>query len=149
MTELNRLYVSGSITGLERNVYTTAFHAAVQDGLAKGWLPINPLNVSACDDHSCLQMEYNSLQPASGDTYGQHTWECYMRHDIMAMMGCSTILMLQGWRRSKGARLELSLAAQLGMPILFMPDFPDFDTFMEKAERQLLGHNTESVNDRV
>lgn len=151
MSELNTLYISGVITGLEQQEYTERFAQAERWALYKGWNPINPLSVSACDDQSCLQMEYNSLQPASGHSYGKHTWECYLRHDLRAMMGCSSILMLQGWRRSKGARLELSLAAQLGMPILFMPDFPHFDVYMEKAEKQLLGdmyHNPDQLNDR-
>lgn len=50
------------------------------------------------------------------------TWADYMREDIKAMMDCEAIVMLPEWETSKGARVELSLAFDLGMPVLFLDD---------------------------
>jgi hypothetical protein len=41
------------------------------------------------------------------------TWQEYMREDIKALMDCDGIFMLDGWNRSKGARVEKELAEEL------------------------------------
>lgn len=49
----------------------------------------------------------------------EHDWSCYMRADIAAMMNCDAILMMAGWRHSRGAQLELYVALQVGMHSYF------------------------------
>lgn len=45
------------------------------------------------------------------------TWQLCMRADIIALMACDYIILLQGWGSSKGALLELHNAVLLGMPV--------------------------------
>ena len=48
---------------------------------------------------------------------GEAAWNKYLRADIVAMMACDSIVLLPGWSRSKGARLELSIALALGFAV--------------------------------
>lgn len=44
-------------------------------------------------------------------------WEWYMRRTLQMMLDCDEIVLLPGWRDSKGARIERDLAEKLGMPV--------------------------------
>ena len=46
----------------------------------------------------------------------------YMRRDIEALLKCESIVMLHGWEKSAGARLELEIAKELEMNIFFLGD---------------------------
>jgi len=46
-------------------------------------------------------------------------WHHHMRADIAGMMSCDAIYMLRGWRNSRGARLELHIALELGLEPFF------------------------------
>lgn len=64
---------------------------------------VNPLNVRPeCD----------------GNEDGTHTWACWMRWDLKAMMDCEAICLLPGWNKSKGALVEHRLAVELGFTVL-------------------------------
>lgn len=45
------------------------------------------------------------------------SWDDYMRRDIIHLMTCKRIYMLEGWESSKGAAIEHNLAVQLGLEI--------------------------------
>lgn len=47
------------------------------------------------------------------------TWEEYMREAVRLMMDCDCIVMLRDWKKSKGAKIEHSLAKKLGYTILY------------------------------
>ncbi|WP_411815516.1 DUF4406 domain-containing protein [Gordonia sp. SND2] len=49
-------------------------------------------------------------------------WTYYLRKDIRLMLDCDTIIMLTGWRNSRGAVLERHIAAELGMRIRELAD---------------------------
>ena len=94
---LNRIYISGPMTGMPEFNYP-AFHAAARRLRQAGWDVINPAeNFGGCTD-----------LPR----------EVYMRLDVTHMVACSAIAMLPGWRTSRGARVEYLLAHELGMEIL-------------------------------
>lgn len=57
--------------------------------------------------------------PAEGEPDPKKTWADYMREDLAALLRCRAIYMLKGWRRSKGARLELYVAKALGYMVLY------------------------------
>lgn len=44
-------------------------------------------------------------------------WSFYIREDLRALLDCDEIMLLPGWKGSKGARLERRLAKALGMKI--------------------------------
>jgi hypothetical protein len=45
-------------------------------------------------------------------------WADYLRHDLGLLCGCDTIVLMDGWHKSKGARLEHHIAVELGMQVL-------------------------------
>lgn len=46
------------------------------------------------------------------------TWEACMRNDIKVLMDADVVAVLPGWKASKGARLEITIASALGMQIV-------------------------------
>lgn len=94
-----KTYISGPMTGLP-DLNFPAFFAAAEKLRAQG---------------------RNIVNPAEDDTPGLE-WHQYLREDIRALVDCSAIHMLPGWELSKGARLELHIAEQLGMAITYEQD---------------------------
>jgi len=95
-----KIYVSGKITGLDLEVAHQNFDVGVQYLKAQGFEPINPMD----------------LVPYHPDL----TWKDYMRADIKALCDCDGILMISGWRKSKGAKLERHIAKSLGLNIMYL-----------------------------
>lgn len=90
-----RLYVSGRMSDLPGHNYP-AFHQAAAELRAAG---------------------YDVDSPAEGQPDTPMTWADYMRADIPRMLACDGVATLDGWRESRGARLEVYIAGQLGMPV--------------------------------
>jgi DNA-binding transcriptional regulator YdaS (Cro superfamily) len=91
-----RIYIAGPMTGYPE-LNHPAFHAEAARLRAAG------LNV---------------VSPAEVTLDGNPTWFDYMRADLRLMMRCSTICLLPGWRRSKGARIEYLVAKCLGFEVM-------------------------------
>lgn len=77
---------------------------------------------------------YNVENPAEndGDTLGEaienaneskHEYSYYMRKDITRLAKCDGIVMLPGWRDSRGANLEYTIARDLEIPAYTFQDF--------------------------
>ena len=47
----------------------------------------------------------------------------YLRGDLAELLECDGIIMLKGWPKSKGARLELEVAISLDFPVWFYDEF--------------------------
>ncbi|MDR2186373.1 MAG: DUF4406 domain-containing protein [Treponema sp.] len=47
-------------------------------------------------------------------------WETCMRYCLKAMLDCGGIALLRGWQHSRGARMELTLAGQLKIPVVYL-----------------------------
>ena len=88
-----KIYISGPMTGLSE-YNKPAFMNAERRIRKAGHEPVNPAALP--HDHG-------------------HTWEEYMREDIKALMYCDAILLLDGWEKSKGAVIEFTLAAHVGI----------------------------------
>ena len=56
-----------------------------------------------------------------GET-GDAAWDRYLRADIAAMMTCKQIVLLPGWPKSRGAKMELSIALGLGFEVFYWLD---------------------------
>lgn len=57
------------------------------------------------------------------------SWEAAMKRSIFRMLSCDAVYLLPGWTRSRGARLEVFLAGELGIPIISTP--------LEASEKQV------------
>lgn len=120
-----KVYISGPISAKIEG--TTAEQRKERFMLCEQWIllhtrmePINPLKVQACPDHSCGGAANNLIQGVD-DAHPDHSWECWMRHDIKALLDCQAIVLLPGWDQSPGATMECDIARTLGM----IPYFAD------------------------
>lgn len=113
-----KVYLSGPISGLTKEEYTELFRRARQVATELGHEVVNPLEVNACADMSCVDLD----DPPEGQ--GLHSWQCYLRYDLKEMLDCQAIAMLPGFEESRGANLELYVAEAVGMVIFtFRADF--------------------------
>jgi len=58
-------------------------------------------------------------------------WHKAMRLCVSELAKCGGIALLQGWQRSKGAALELKLAQELHIPVVFVEQPVDYITLNE------------------
>lgn len=99
--ERPKVYISGPITGRGAVEYKIDFNSA------ELWL---------------TGLGYDVINPVSYDIIEDGTWEDYMKRDLKMLMDCDYIYMLDGWERSKGARMEIYIATELGIKILLLDE---------------------------
>jgi len=97
MASFGKIYISGKISGIE-SIAPALFEQAEMKLIALGWEVINPTTIKHIDLDS---------------------WIGCMKTDIIELMKCDSIFMLSNWETSKGAIIELKLAADLGMKIMY------------------------------
>lgn len=98
---MNRIYVAGPMTGLEEFNYP-AFRAASAALTAIGY---------DVDDPS------TNDNPTPGDYHG------WLRAGLAQLIRCDAVALLPGWEASNGARLEVNVAATLGMRVAPLIDW--------------------------
>lgn len=59
------------------------------------------------------------FNPSTIDLGKDATWQDYMKIDLKILLECSSIVMLEGWEKSKGALLEWNIARALNLKILY------------------------------
>lgn len=95
--EPNRIYVSGPMTGYP-DCNFAAFHAAAERLARAGWKVFNP-----------------------AENFGGRKdlpREAYLRLDLAMLAQCDAIAMLPGWEDSRGAKLEYTVARELGCTVI-------------------------------
>lgn len=100
-------YISGKITGLTEEIYKENFKHASILARDNGFIPVNPVEVKL---DMCAGVE------ACGGQGEIHHWQCYMKHDLIEMLKCDVIILQPNWVDSSGAKLELQIADEVGMP---------------------------------
>lgn len=100
--DVETVYISGQITGLELKEAKANFDKAEALLLEKGYKPLNPMKV---------------IPPLSGKS-----WKEYILDDIVQLFNCDGIFLLDNWQDSKGARIEQFIAQEMGMVILTEKD---------------------------
>lgn len=66
---------------------------------------------------------YETENPATqGEETSEKPWEYFLKRDIPLMLGCDAILVLDGWKQSKGASLEVKTALAVNMKIFELED---------------------------
>ena len=64
----------------------------------------------------------------------------YMAHDLPEVCRSDAVAVLPGWRKSHGARLEVSVAEACGIPVLDADTLtPSAETVLEEAQRLVYG----------
>lgn len=59
---------------------------------------------------------YDVFNPANNGLPKENTlWETHMRRDIAALMECDAVAVLPGSEYSRGARMEVAMALELGI----------------------------------
>lgn len=95
-----KVYISGKVTGLPMAQAKRMF--------------------SEAEEHINRTGKYEAVKPLKFDEVPDKPWEYYMRKDIRLLMCCDMICPLPNWADSKGAKLEMHIAQQLGMEVLII-----------------------------
>lgn len=95
-----KVYISGGITDVPQA--EERFLAAEKMLVHLGCRTVNPMSLP--HDHD-------------------KTWQNYMKEDLSALLYCDAVYMLDGWKDSKGARLEHGVAAELGLEVFYESNF--------------------------
>ncbi len=95
---MQKCYIAGKVSGLDENVYRANFRRAEIAVSILGYEPVNPVELP--HDHD-------------------HTWLSYMREAMIEMLKCDLLYVLPGWEDSKGASIEVQLAKDLGISIIY------------------------------
>lgn len=95
---MKKCYIAGKVTGLSEEDYKAKFRRAEIAVTILGYDPVNPCELEHDHDKS---------------------WLSYMRYALVEFMGCDMIYALPDWEDSRGARIEIQLAKDLGIPIIF------------------------------
>lgn len=92
-----KVYISGPMTGLP-NYNRDAFAEAEKWCVKNGMSPFNP---------GWLAFEEDTA----------FTYEEILQIDLAALANCEAILMLPGYEKSNGAKVELEMATRLGLKV--------------------------------
>jgi len=95
--QLSRIYISGPMSGYP-DCNFAAFHAAAERLASAGWKVFNP-----------------------AENFGGRKdlrREAYLRLDLAMLAQCDAIAMLPGWEDSRGAKLEYTVARELGCEVI-------------------------------
>ncbi len=87
-------YIAGPMRGFPNYNYDT-FNAVAKVARAQNWEVHNP------------------AENFSGEQGLE--WGVYMRHDVGLLLKCNAIILLPGWEKSEGARLEVACAKAFGL----------------------------------
>jgi hypothetical protein len=117
-----KVYLGGPMTGIPQFNFP-AFDAAATDLRERGFDVLSPAEL---DDPVTLAAALASPDgaPGSGSTNGE-TWGDFLARDVklIADGDLDAVVVLPGWERSRGARLETFVACALdGKPVLRYPD---------------------------
>lgn len=93
-----KIYISGKISGTDLTETHARFAAVAKAMKRIGVEPVNPFENGLSENDS---------------------WKAHMLKDIADLLHCNAIYMLQGWKDSKGARIEHYIATKIGMPIMY------------------------------
>lgn len=97
------VYCSGPMSGIP-DLNRTAFESAAKSLRASGHEVVSPIEMDDADGVP------NEPIPVGGPM-----WRSLIYRDLKALLTCDAIHTLPGWRKSRGARLEVFVAMELGL----------------------------------
>lgn len=111
-----KVYIAGPIAGYpDKN--RLAFALAASRLLALGHDPVNPHDVPVKHEGPCRGDVIPRVEEPDEHRYG-----CYMKADILALLECDAITLLEGWEHSRGASVEERVAEILGLEYINLND---------------------------
>ena len=96
-----KVYLSGGMTGIPKK-NAPLFNRAAKKLRSQGYVVVNPIELDK--KIKCT------------------TWEECLKRDLTELFKCDAIVLLPGWEKSKGARLEKYNADKLGLTGWFYLD---------------------------
>jgi Domain of unknown function (DUF4406) len=108
---VTRVYIAGPMSGMI-DLNFPAFHAAAAEYRKRGAFVINPAEMNGGD------AEIYHTEKMTAEQYHAHWVKC-TKKDINALLTCDAIVMLDGWQKSRGAKLEHHIARNLGLTITY------------------------------
>lgn len=96
---MEKVYISGPITGYDLQERRAAFSLAAEYIIRKGGQPVNPLEL--------------------GSDPGLMDYAAHMGTDITALLRGEAVMFLPGWHASDGCTLEFAAARIYGKHIMF------------------------------
>lgn len=108
-----KVYLAGPMSGLPDHGIP-AFREATARLLELGHHVISPVELD----------ERDGFDPTTDVTPGSEQWIAFLARDVAIVVAPSVdaIVVLPGWEDSRGARLEVHVARELGKPVLGYPD---------------------------
>ena len=104
---MKTIYISGPMKNMmDGNL--EAFDKAEKQLVKLGYSVLNPHKI--CEELNIRFFEMGKIP----------TYEDYLKEDIIQMLSkCDKVLVLPGWRQSKGAKLEIANAIACGLDVVF------------------------------
>ena len=109
-----KIYIAGPMTGIEDFNFPLFFET--EEKLKElGYEVVNP----AHNDGKTLE---EALISAGSPERPSKPWTHYMRRDLAHVLEVEALCVLPNWQNSKGAKLEVHVAEELGLPIYILKD---------------------------
>jgi len=107
-----KVYLSGPITG-KANFNVEEFKKYENKFKNLNFNVVNPHNLFSKDEVSEMYEKLDNQEITFEEFHG-----FFMRRDIIEMMSCDFVALLNGYETSKGANIEVNLARNINMPII-------------------------------
>lgn len=110
---MKRIFISGVISkggtlgADEIKANLRRFYEAEERLCELGFQAVNPIPLHKSNDLPSTSHEL---------------WAMYLKQDIKALVDCDIIFLMAGWDGSRGARLELHIANELGLEVMYESD---------------------------
>jgi hypothetical protein len=123
---MKRIYISGAVSDIDYNEAQARFNAAQAALEARGgYEVVNPLSlikwgikgIEMGGMGEVLYLEHKETGYRRAVLPDEFWREC-MEACLRELLHCDAIYMLNNWRTSRGARVELAVAVELGLEIL-------------------------------
>lgn len=101
-------YLAGPMTGRPKFNFDV-FNSVMNALREQGYTIVSPFEINA--------MQHQGDVPETDEAR-----LTYLRNDLIALLGCTGVILLPGWKMSNGASLEYRIATALDMNVLFVEE---------------------------
>jgi hypothetical protein len=104
------MYIAAPIFGVPDEIMRASFAKGAQLATTAGFKPCLPIDVKPFS---------HGLAPCPPGRAGLdgHTDACHLHADLLELLHCEALLLMDGWAASWGAKLELNVATAVGLRI--------------------------------